>query len=179
MKKMAVFCGSSKGNKPTYCEEAKKIGELFFKHQWGLVYGGASVGVMGAIADSILNKKGEVWGVIPQSLVQWEVAHQGLQRLEVVDSMHQRKQRMYDLSDAFLAIPGGMGTLDELCEIVTWAQLRYHQKPIYIYNADGFFNHLWKHLEHCVQEGFLSQEHLKLLSVINSLEELENVLTKE
>lgn len=179
MKKMAVFCGSSKGARASYCEEAQKIGELFLKHQWGLVYGGASVGVMGALADSLLNKKGEVWGVIPQSLVEWEVAHQGLQRLEVVDSMHQRKQRMYDLSDAFLAIPGGMGTLDELCEIVTWAQLRYHQKPIYIYNHEGFFQHLWKHLEHCVQEGFLSAEHLKLITLLDSFEELENVLSKE
>lgn len=177
MKKMAVFCGSSKGVKSSYCEEARKIGKLFLRHHWGLVYGGASVGVMGAIADSMLEGKGEVWGVIPQSLVEWEVAHQGLQRLEIVDSMHQRKQRMYDLSDAFLAIPGGMGTLDELCEIVTWAQLRYHQKPVYIYNHEGFFEHLWKHLEHCVQEGFLSAQHLKLMTFIQSFEELENVLT--
>lgn len=178
MKKMAVFCGSSTGLKPSYCYEASVIGRLFIKHQWGLVYGGASVGVMGSIADAVLDQQGEVWGVIPQSLVEWEVAHKGLQRLEIVDTMHQRKQRMYDLSDAFLAIPGGMGTLDELCEIVTWGQLKYHSKPIYLYNYEGFFEHLWKHLEHCVQEGFLSREHLKLMTLLNSRDELENVLTE-
>lgn len=179
MKKLAVFCGSSSGRSKAYLKLGVDLGHLLANKDWGLVYGGASVGVMGAMADAILEKKGHVWGVIPQSLVDWEVAHQNLEKLEVVDSMHKRKERMYDLSDAFLAIPGGMGTLDELCEIITWAQLKHHRKPIYLLNFNGFFDHLMRHFQHCEAEGFLSKEHLELVRCLDRLEDLEEELDKQ
>lgn len=178
MKKLAVFCGSSAGRDESYLELARELGHLLAQKSWGLVYGGASVGVMGAMADALLEKKGHVWGVIPQSLVDWEVAHENLEKLEVVDSMHNRKKRMYDLSDAFLAIPGGMGTLDELCEIITWAQLEHHRKPIYLLNYNGFFDHLIRHFEHCEAEGFLSREHLQLINCLDQIEDLGSELDK-
>jgi uncharacterized protein (TIGR00730 family) len=179
MRKLAVFCGSSTGRGELYLKLGSDLGHLLTKKNWGLVYGGASVGVMGAMADALLENKGRVWGVIPQSLVDWEVAHENLEELEVVDSMHQRKQRMYDLSDAFLAIPGGMGTLDELCEIITWAQLKHHKKPIYLLNFNGFFDQLIGHFQHCEKEGFLSKEHLKLIQCLNNLDDLELELDKQ
>lgn len=179
MKKMAVFCGSSTGKGEGYLKLGSDLGHLLAQKNWGLVYGGASVGVMGSMANAILEKNGHIWGVIPQSLVDWEVAHQDLDRLEVVDSMHRRKQRMYDLSDAFLAIPGGMGTLDELCEIITWAQLKHHEKPIYLLNFDGFFDHLIRHFQHCEAQGFLSLDHLSLIRCLNSLDDLERALDKQ
>ncbi len=171
MKNICVFCGSAKGNGETYLNLAKEIGEKMVELNYGLVYGGASIGVMGQIADSVLQGKGSVIGVMPKSLVNWEVEHKNLTKFEMVDTMHERKQKMYDYSDIFLAIPGGMGTLDELCEIVTWAQLQYHRKPIYLLNHEGFFTHLINHLEHAVQEGFLKAHHMKLIKVINSSEE--------
>lgn len=179
MKKLAVFCGSSSGRNQAYLKLGVDLGHLLADKNWGLVYGGASVGVMGALADATLEKEGHVWGVIPQSLVDWEVAHQNLEKLEIVDSMHKRKKRMYDLSDAFLAIPGGMGTLDELCEIITWAQLEHHRKPIYLLNCNGFFDHLIRHFQHCEAEGFLSQEHLGLVRCLDRLEDLEVELDKQ
>ncbi|MDD0854308.1 TIGR00730 family Rossman fold protein [Halobacteriovorax sp. GB3] len=171
MKKIAVFCGSSAGKSPKYVEMAKELGELLVENNMGLVYGGASIGVMGAVADSVLEKKGEVWGVMPKSLVDWEVAHDNLTKFEVVESMHERKKIMYDWSDAFVAIPGGMGTLDELCEIITWAQLEYHTKPCYVLNFDGFFDHLLAHFKLANAEGFLSDEHLGLVREVNSIQE--------
>jgi uncharacterized protein (TIGR00730 family) len=175
---ICVFCGSSAGKGKQYTQEAKVVGNLLADLNHGLVYGGASIGVMGAIADQVLARQGRVIGVIPQSLMDWEVGHQGLTQLEVVDSMHQRKQRMYVLSDAFLALPGGMGTLDELCEIITWAQLRYHQKPTYVYNASGFFDSMLEHFRRCHQEGFLSAEHLALAREVKSIDELREALSK-
>jgi uncharacterized protein (TIGR00730 family) len=163
MKKLCVFCGSSPGHNLEFRNEARKMGAYLAKKKIGLVYGGASVGVMGAMADGCLEAGGEVWGVIPESLMEWEVAHHGIQHLEVVDSMHERKKMMYDLSDGFMAYPGGIGTLDELCEIVTWAQIRLHKKPCYVANQRGFFNAFKQHLEHTHHEGFLRQEHLNLV----------------
>ncbi len=176
MKKICVFCGSSAGRGEGYKSMAQKMGTTLTDNNLGLVYGGASIGVMGAMADEVLGAGGEVWGVMPKSLVEWEVAHSGLTKFEVVDSMHVRKQIMYDWSDAFVAMPGGFGTLDELCEILTWAQLKYHQKPCFLLNFNGFFDHLVKHFEHINKEGFLSDEHLKLITVVDSFEELENSL---
>lgn len=171
MKRICVFCGSSAGKSPKYVAMARELGDKLVQNNMGLVYGGASIGVMGAVADSVLEKKGEVWGVMPQSLVDWEVAHANLSRFEVVDSMHARKQIMYDWSDVFVAIPGGMGTLDELCEIITWAQLKYHKKPCYVLNFDGFFDGLLTHFRHINKEGFLSDEHLQLVREVKSIDE--------
>ena len=176
MKNICVFCGSSAGKDSHYVEMAKNLGDSLSSMNKNLVYGGASIGVMGAIANTMLSNGSEVWGVMPQSLVDWEVAHDGLTKFEVVDSMHVRKEKMYEWSDAFVAIPGGFGTLDELCEILTWAQLKYHKKPCYLLNYNGFFDHLVAHFEHINKEGFLSDEHLKLLTVVSSIEELESAL---
>ncbi len=177
MKKLCIFCGSGAGRDPKYMELGTKVGELLVKNNIGLVYGGASIGLMGAIADSVLKNKGTVVGVIPKALVDYEVAHDGLSQLFVVDNMHQRKQLMYDHSDAFLSLPGGMGTLDEMFEVLTWTQLKYHQKPSYIFNFDGFYDSLLSYLRHSSAEGFIRSEHLNLLQEIKTLNDLEkNIL---
>ena len=170
MKKICVFCGSSSGKSENYVADASSLGEMMAKKEIGLVYGGASIGVMGAVANGCLENGGSVWGVIPQSIIDLEVGHQNLTGLEVVDSMHTRKARMYELSDAFFALPGGMGTLDELCEIITWAQLGYHAKPCYVINKDGFFDYLLRHFRHANEEGFLSDEHMNLFKEFDSYE---------
>jgi len=170
MKKICVFCGSSSGIDPKYIKHARDLGHSMAEKDLGLVYGGASIGIMGAIADGCMEAGGSVWGVIPKQIIDLEVGHQGLQNLEVVDDMHIRKARMYELSDAFFALPGGMGTLDELCEIVTWAQLKYHKKPCYVINVDGFFDHLLRHFRHINQQGFLSNEHLALVKEFSTYE---------
>lgn len=176
MKKLCVFCGSAAGRDPKYMDLGKKIGELLVKHNIALVYGGASIGLMGSIADSVMNNGGKVIGVIPKSLVDYEVAHDGLSELYVVENMHQRKQLMYDHADAFLSLPGGMGTLDEMFEVLTWTQLKYHQKPSYIFNFEGFYDSLLSYLRHSNCEGFVKNEHLDLLHEIKVLEDLEKVL---
>jgi uncharacterized protein (TIGR00730 family) len=171
MKKICVFCGSSSGLGEKYITESRALGQSMGSQGLGLVYGGASIGVMGAVADGVLERGGNVWGVIPRSILDLEVGHQGLTELKIVDSMHERKKEMYDLSDAFIALPGGMGTLDELCEIITWGQLGYHKRPIYIVNQDGFFDHLLHHFRHINQLGFLKTEHLALFKEVPSGEE--------
>jgi uncharacterized protein (TIGR00730 family) len=175
-KAICVFCGASDGIHPSYREKARELGKLFAKSDITLIYGGASIGVMGAIADGCLEAGGKVVGVIPGSILDLEVGHKSLTNLHIVDDMHQRKAKMYELSDAFFAIPGGMGTLDELCEIITWAQLKYHDKPCYVINENGFFDHLLKHFRHINEQGFLSDEHLGLVrerpSVESALEDL-------
>lgn len=176
MKKLCIFCGSAKGNDPKYMKLGTMIGELLVKNKISLVYGGASIGLMGAIADSVMKNGGTVIGVIPKSLVDYEVAHSGLSQLFVVDNMHQRKQLMYDNADAFLSLPGGMGTLDEMFEVLTWAQLKYHSKPSYIFNFEGFYDSLLSYLKHSNGEGFVKNEHLELLHEIKNLEELEKLL---
>jgi len=162
-KRICVFCGSSDGKSSEYREKAKELGVELAKQDIGLVYGGASIGVMGAVADACLEAGGEVIGVIPQSILDIEVGHDHLTRLHVVKDMHERKAKMYELSDGFFTIPGGMGTLDELCEIVTWSQLGYHNKPCYVINQNGFFTNLLNHFRHANAEGFLSDEHLDLV----------------
>ena len=169
MKKLCVFCGSSSGNDPKYIEMAQDLGRLLADHNVGLVYGGAAIGVMGATADGVLEKDGKVWGVIPRSIMDLEIAHNDLTGLEIVDSMHERKQKMYDLSDGFLALPGGMGTLDEFCEIITWKQLGYHQKPCWVYNYEGFYDHLIAHLKSTSAAGFLSENHLRFIQIVDNM----------
>lgn len=176
MKNLCIFCGSSGGSHPGYIALAKEIGKLLVKHNIGLVYGGASVGVMGAIADSVMLHGGRVIGVIPQSLVDYEVAHHGLTELHIVADMHERKKMMYEKATAFLSLPGGMGTLEEMFEVLTWTQLSYLNKKNYIYNYEGFYNALLSYLKHSHQEGFIKKEHLGLLNEIKDIESLENVL---
>ena len=172
MKKLCVFCGSSEGKSPKYIANAKELGKEMASKKIGLVYGGASIGVMGAVADSVLENGGEAYGIIPESIVDLEISHEGLTDLQVVDTMHTRKNAMYEMSDYFVAIPGGMGTLDELCEIVTWAQLEYHTKPVYVLNQEGFYDSLLAHFRHINKEGFLSDDHLALVNEVKTIEEL-------
>lgn len=178
MKKMlCVFCGSSSGKSTKYMELARDLGQKMGQQHVGLVYGGASIGLMGQVADSCLENGSKVIGVIPESLLKLEIAHKGLSENHVVSSMHERKKLMYDYSDAFVAIPGGMGTLDEICEILTWAQLKYHSKPCFVLNSFGYYDALLEHFHYSFEEGFLKKEHLDLVRVVNSVDELlEQVL---
>lgn len=176
MKNLCVFCGSAEGSNPTYILMAKELGKMLAENQIGLVYGGATIGVMGALADSVLAHGGVVIGVIPKTLVDYEIAHKNLTELHVVESMHDRKKLMYDRSDFFLTLPGGMGTLDEMFEILTWAQLKLHSKPCMIFNFNKFYDSLLAQLKHTQVEGFLKQAHFELLREVKSLDEIQNHL---
>ncbi|MGC7098960.1 TIGR00730 family Rossman fold protein [Amycolatopsis lurida] len=165
MKRVCVFCGSSPGNSPVYAEQAAALGKLLAERGIGLVYGGASVGIMGVVADAALAAGGEVIGVIPGHLMSAEVGHHGLTELHVVDTMHERKAKMAELSDAFLALPGGAGTLEELFEVWTWAQLGLHAKPLGLVDVAGYFEPLRKFVDHMVDEGFLRAQHREMVSV--------------
>lgn len=159
MQRICVFCGSSKGTRAAYTEAAKALGKTLVENNLGLVYGGSNIGLMGIIADEILALGGEVIGVIPQVLVAKEVAHANLTQMHIVNSMHERKALMAELSDGFIAMPGGMGTFDELCEILTWAQLGIHQKPCGVLNIEDYFEPLLKMFDHSMNEGFLRDSH--------------------
>ncbi len=172
MHRVCVYCGSSPGINPEYAESARALGTRLAERGHGLVYGGGHVGVMGVIADAVLAAGGEVIGIIPQRLVDAEVAHLGLSRLEVVDSMHERKARMAELSDAFIALPGGFGTLDELFEILTWAQLGLHGKPCGLLNVGGYYTSLVQWIDHAVSEGFVRAPHRDLVMLDDDMERL-------
>lgn len=159
LRRITVFCGSSRGARPSYVEAARELGHTLGARGIGLVYGGADVGLMGALADAALDTGAEVVGVIPESLVRREVAHSGLSELRIVDSMHERKALMSELGDAFVALPGGLGTLEELFEVLTWAQLGLHHKPTGLLEVEGFFDPLLEMLDHCAAEGFVKPEH--------------------
>ena len=163
--RICIFSGSSPGRTPGYLQAATRLGHALADAGIGLVYGGASVGLMGAVADAAQTRGGEVIGVIPRSLVEKEVAHPGLSDLRVVNSMHERKALMADLSDAFIALPGGIGTLEELFEVWTWAQLGHHTKPCALLNVEGFYDGLSSFLDHVVAESFLKPVHRKMLIV--------------
>ncbi len=171
MNSLCVFCGSSPGANGAYANAARSFGALLAKNNITLVYGGGRVGLMGELADSVLSNGGKAIGVIPESLVKKEVGHTGLTKLHVVDSMHERKALMYELADAFVALPGGTGTLDELFEAFTWNQLGLHSKPIGLLNVEGYFDHLTSFLDHTVEQRFVKAEHLNLL-VVDENEEL-------
>lgn len=172
MKKLCVFCGSSKGSAPHFLALANELGQKMAERKIGLVYGGSSIGLMGELAESCLEKNGQVFGVIPQKLVDWEVAHQGLTELKVVDTMHARKEKMYEWADGFVALPGGLGTLDEFCEILTWAQLEYHSKPCWLLNHQDFYGHWIQHLRQTHTNGFLSSGHLELVRIVDGVSDL-------
>jgi uncharacterized protein (TIGR00730 family) len=165
LKRVCVFAGSSSGSRTEYHAAASDLGRELASRGIGLVYGGARVGLMGAVADAVLAGGGEVIGVIPNALVEKEVAHTSLTELRVVTSMHQRKALMADLSDAFIALPGGWGTLDEMFEILTWAQLGLHRKPCGLLNVLGYFDRLLSFLDHTVEQGFVRREYSSLLAV--------------
>lgn len=163
--RVCVFCGSSAGRDPRFLEVARELGVCLAGRGMALVYGGAHVGLMGAIADTMLARGAEVIGVIPRGLVDREVAHERLTELRVVNTMHERKALMADLAGAFVALPGGFGTLDEFFEILTWAQLGIHRKPCGMLNVEGFFDPLLVYLDHAVAAGFLKQAHRDLFLV--------------
>jgi uncharacterized protein (TIGR00730 family) len=165
LKKICVFCGSSEGNDLAITDAAEAVGKLFAKRDIALVYGAAKIGVMGILAKNVLDNGGQVVGVIPGFLKKKEVVHLGLTKLITTENMHERKLRMQEESDGFIALPGGMGTLEELFEILTWQQLGLHQKPIGLLNINGFYNDLISLLETMVRKGFLSMEHYNLLQV--------------
>lgn len=156
MKAVCVFCGATAGKRPLYAASADALGRLLAERRIDLVYGGSNVGMMGTIADAAIRFGGRVHGFMPEFLAAREIAHPELTRLEIVSSMHERKARMADRADAFIALPGGYGTLDEFCEILTWAQLRLHAKPIGLLNVHGYFDLLLRFFDHAVEEGFLS-----------------------
>ncbi|MGJ4730182.1 TIGR00730 family Rossman fold protein [Luteimonas sp. SDU101] len=157
MRSICVYCGSNSGSKPVYTERAMALGARIARDGLQLVYGGGNVGLMGVVADAVLQGGGEVIGVIPEQLVNWEVAHKGVTKLEVVGSMHERKMRMFDLADGFVALPGGFGTLDEMFEMLTWRQLGIGSKPCAFLDVDDFYQPLIGMIDRMVEERFLHQ----------------------
>lgn len=172
IKTLCVFCGSSMGRQQVYASSAQKLAEYLIEKKISLVYGGANVGLMRILADTMLAAGGKVIGVMPQSLVEREVAHTGLTEMHIVGGMQERKALMADLSDAFVALPGAYGTLDELFEVLTWNQLGLINKPIGLLNIDGFFNPLLQMLDHAVEEKFLRAEHRDMLLMDSDIDSL-------
>lgn len=177
-RRIAVFCGSSPGDDPVYAEATRDFGRTLVERRLGLVYGGGDVGLMGILADTVMEGGREVLGVIPRALVDKEVAHYGITRLEEVETMHERKQRMYDLADAVVALPGGIGTLDELFEALTWNQLGYLAEPCGLLNVNGYFDPLVELLDHMVGQGFLRIETRRLLVVDDDPDRLLDSLSE-
>ena len=179
-RRVAVYCGSADGKDPAFLVEARALGSAIAAAGLGVVYGGANVGLMGAVADAALEAGADVIGVLPEVLAGREIAHTGLTRLETVATMHQRKARMVVLADAFLILPGGYGTLDEMLEIVTWSQLRLHAKPCILINTLGYWDGLLEFLDSTVAAGFLKAENRELLLVVGSAQEaVERVVRAE
>lgn len=178
MKRICVFCGSNNGVHPDYLQAARDLGVTLASRGIGLVYGGARVGLMGAIADTVLEHSGEAIGVIPEALVAREVAHSGLTQLHVVKSMHERKARMSELSDAFIALPGGFGTLEEFAEVLTWAQLGLHRKPFGLLNVQGYYTPLLAFFDHAVQEGFVPPAHRAMVLAEEDPDRLVDLLAE-
>jgi uncharacterized protein (TIGR00730 family) len=163
MRRICVFCGSNTGVRSEYAEAARALAAVLVEHKLGIVYGGGNVGLMGVLADAALGVGGEVIGVIPQSLLDKEVGHRGVTELLVVETMHERKALMNDLSDAFIALPGGFGTLDEFFEVLTWSQLGFHGKPCALLNVAGYYDRMLAMLDHAVAEGLLRAAHRELV----------------
>jgi len=172
MKRIAVYCGSSSGVNGIYREQAEQLGKLLAERQTEVVFGGGKVGLMGHLADAAMEAGGRVIGVIPGFLHVKEVAHDELSKMITVDTMHQRKALIYDMSNGFIALPGGFGTLDELFEMLTWGQLGLHPKPVGLLNMDGFFDHILASLDHMVQEGFLHEINRKMVLCSHQVEKL-------
>ena len=177
-KRITVFCGSKMGDRPDYHRVATDLGRLLATNQFGLVYGGASIGLMGAVADAALDAGGHVIGVIPKNLKEKEIAHPKLSELRVVDDMHARKALMADLADGFIALPGGIGTMEELFEVWTWSNLRIHAKPCVLLNVDGYYDDLLRFLDKMETAGFIKEQGRSILrtaeSVTEAIEALES-----
>ena len=171
-KRICVFAGSSPGRQPQYVDAAQQLGEELCARGYDLVYGGGRVGLMGTVADSVLGNGGQVIGVIPEALAEKEVAHEGLTDLRIVTSMHERKALMAELSTAFIALPGGLGTLEELFEVLTWVQLGIHTKPCGLVNVGGYFNGLLEFISHAVEERFLKSDHRSMILVDSDIKGL-------
>jgi uncharacterized protein (TIGR00730 family) len=169
---LAVFCGSKNGVDSLYIKHAQQLGKLMAENNIRMIYGGGSSGLMGVIADAVMQNKGKVTGIIPHVLVEWERQHHGITELIVADDMHVRKKKMYELCDAAIILPGGFGTLDELFEMLTWNQLSIHDKKIFILNSAGFFDHLLAHLDRLEQQGFLYETAIERITVISDPLEL-------
>ncbi len=167
---VAVYCGSRVGNNPIYAETAEKLGKALAENGLGLVYGGASIGLMGKVADGVLASNAQAVGVIPSFMLQREVAHKNLTKLHLTDTMHTRKAVMAEYADAFIALAGGLGTLEEILEIATWQQLFQHKKPMILLNINGYYNHLIEHLRFSVDEGFISGEDMEKLLVCEDID---------
>jgi len=165
LKKICLFCGSNPGNNSRYVEATRRLTEVLVKKEIRIIYGGASVGLMGVVAKTCQELNGKITGVIPKALADKEVACSWLDDLRIVETMHQRKALMADLSDGFIALPGGLGTIEELFEMLTWGQLGIHHKPVGILNIDGYFDHLTRFLEHTVNQGFIAAGHKAMLQV--------------
>lgn len=173
---VALYCGSRAGKKPIYLEKAIQLSQGLAEHGFGLVYGGASIGLMGQVADTMIQHGGEAVGVIPEFMLDYEIAHPQLTELHIVTSMHQRKAMMTDRACAFVALPGGLGTFEEILEIATWGQLNQHQKPMMLYNVNGFYNPLIAQLDLAVQEGFLPPQHRAKLIVCEHADQIYTTL---
>ncbi|GJL62703.1 MAG: cytokinin riboside 5'-monophosphate phosphoribohydrolase [Nitrospirales bacterium] len=163
MKRLCVFCGSTKGSQAVYEQAARQLGQLLVQREIGLVYGGGNIGLMGVIAETVFQAGGEVIGIIPAALAEKELAFQELTDLRIVQTMHERKALMEQLSDGFMALPGGYGTLEEICEMVTWAQLNIHHKPCGLLNVQGFYDSLLAFMDHQVQQGFVTSNNRALI----------------
>ena len=172
IRRVCVFCGSSSGVRPEYAQAAAELGKEIASAGMGLVYGGARVGLMGVMADAAIAAGGEVSGVIPRALVDRELAHTGLNQLHIVGSMHERKAMMADLADAFVLLPGGFGSWEEFCEVITWSQLGLHQKPCGVLNVAGYYDALLKLCSHAVNEGFVRASHGEIVIVAESASDL-------
>jgi hypothetical protein len=169
-KRICVYCGASPGNNPNFAVRARELGHALATNNIELVYGGGRVGLMGILADAVLEKGGQVIGIIPQKLIDLEQGHTGIQDLRIVNDMHERKATMASLADAFIALPGGFGTLEELFEVLTWSQIGYHVKPVAILDVDQYYHHLGKFIEHAMTTGLLKTQYGQLFQVTHSLE---------
>ncbi|ENX23878.1 hypothetical protein EC846_0311 [Acinetobacter sp. BIGb0102] len=173
---VALYCGSRTGNKPIYRDKAIELAQHIATQGFGIVYGGASIGLMGQVADTVLEHSGEVVGVIPEFMLDYEIAHHRLTELHIVQTMHERKALMAERASAFIALPGGLGTFEEILEIATWGQLNQHQKPMIIYNVNRFYDALIAQLDHAVEEGFLPPQHRAKVIVCETLEHISSVI---
>lgn len=173
---IALYCGSRSGNNPIYQEKAIALAKGIADYGFGLVYGGASIGLMGQVANTVITHGGEVVGVIPEFMLDYEIAHNNLTELHVVRNMHERKAMMAERASAFIALPGGLGTFEEILEIATWGQLNQHQKPMMLYNVNGFYDALIQQIDHAVIEGFLPPQHRAKLIVCHSSQQIFSAL---
>jgi len=178
MKRVCIFCGSNTGANPAYIKAAQEIGRTLAQRSIGLVYGGVGTGLMGALADAVIDSGGEAIGVIPSSIIKEDEIHKALTELRLVNSMHERKAVMADISDAFVALPGGFGTFEEICEIITWSQLGLHDKPCGLVNVEGYYDYLLKFFDNAVKERFISKKDRSLLVVDSDVVNLLDLVYK-